>query len=188
VTHIPEADKQYFADARSFQYMGKLTYLINPDHNVSVSITGTPTSTGGTGKLAIDPRSGGLPGARVARPGAFGLTETLSSTTAVNMKYAGAFADKKILLDVNAGYFHQLASTLPSDGSTPGDITGDGLAGLSRATYVFERSITDFEDVPGAGTLCDPIPYPSEDEDGNPITAEALPCAVNNYSVGGPAC
>jgi outer membrane receptor protein involved in Fe transport len=177
VTEIPGTEKNYFADARSFQYMGKLTYLINQDHNVSLSITGTPSSTGGAGKLGIDPRSGGLPGARVARPGSFGLTETLASTTAVGLKYAGAFMDKKVLLDVNAGYFHQVASTQAADGSEAGDILGDGLAGLSRVNYVNERPITYFEDVPNADQYCTVTLA-----DGS----EADACPVNNYGLGGP--
>jgi outer membrane receptor protein involved in Fe transport len=176
VTPIPGADRTYFADSRSFQYMGKLTYLINPDHNVSLSITGTPSSTGGRGKLNIDPRSGGLPAAITTRPGDFGLTETTASTTAVGLKYAGAFMDKKVLIDVNAGYFHQVASTLPVDGSEPGDIFGDGLAGYSRVVYVNERPLTYFENVPNAEEYCT-----VELADGS--TAEA--CPVNNYGLGG---
>jgi outer membrane receptor protein involved in Fe transport len=177
VTPIPDASKDYFADARSFQYMGKLTYLINQDHNISLSITGTPSSTGGDGKLTIDPKSGGLPAARVARPGAFGQVEELASTTAVGLKYAGAFMDKKVLLDVNAGYFHQVSSTLPSDGSTIGDINGDGLAGLARVNYVNERPLTYFENVPHAEQYCD-ITL----NDGSVADA----CPVNNYALGGP--
>jgi hypothetical protein len=177
VTPIPDASKNYFADSRAFQYMGKLTYLINQDHNISLSITGTPSSTGGNGKLTIDPKSGGLPAARVARPGAFGQVEQLASTTAVGLKYSGAFADKKVLLDVNAGYFHEVSSTLPSDGSTLGDITGPGFAGLSRVNYVNERPLTTFETVPHAEQYCNVTLA-----DGS--TADA--CPVNNYAVGGP--
>ncbi len=177
VREIPGTAKDYFADSRAFQYMGKLTYLINQDHNVSLSITGTPSSTGGTGKLSIDPRSGGLPGARVARPGSFGLTETLASTTAVGLKYAGAFLDKKVLLDVNAGYFHQIASTQAADGSEAGDILGSGLAGLARVNYVVERPLTYFEDVPGADEYCNVTLA-----DGSVADA----CPVNNYGIGGP--
>ncbi len=177
VTAIPDASKDYFADARSFQYMGKLTYLINQDHNISLSITGTPSSTGGNGKLVIDPRSGALPAARVSRPGAFGLTEQLASTTAVGLKYGGAFADKKVLVDVNAGYFHEVSSTLPSDGSQLGDITGNGLAGLSRVNYVNERPLTTFETVPHADQYCNVTLA-----DGSSADA----CPVNNYTVGGP--
>ena len=48
----------YFADSRTIQYMGKLTYLINQDHNVSFSLNGTPSTTGGLGTLQLDPRTG----------------------------------------------------------------------------------------------------------------------------------
>jgi outer membrane receptor protein involved in Fe transport len=176
VEKVPGADRNYFADSRAFQYMGKLTYLVNQDHTVSLHITGTPSSTGGTGKLSIDPRSGGLPGARVARPGSFGLTETLASTTAVGLKYAGAFMDKKVLLDVNAGYFHQVASTQASDGSEAGDILGAGSAGLSRVNFVRTRPITYFEDVPNADEYC-----VKRLADGTEFDR----CPVNNYAIGG---
>jgi outer membrane receptor protein involved in Fe transport len=177
VTEVPGTERNYFADSRAFQYMGKLTYLINQDHNVSLSLTGTPSSTGGAGKLSIDPRSGGLPAARVARPGSFGLTETLASTTAVGLKYAGAFMDKKVLLDVNAGYFHQVASTQAADGSEAGDILGNGLAGLARVNYVVERPLSYFENIENYDQYCT-----ATLNNGDVVDA----CPVNNYGLGGP--
>ena len=35
-----------FADQRTFQYIGKLTYLVNQDHNLCLSVYGTPTQVG----------------------------------------------------------------------------------------------------------------------------------------------
>ncbi|MDY7229230.1 TonB-dependent receptor [Hyalangium rubrum] len=174
---IPGSESRYFADARSFQYMGKLTYLINADHNVSVSLTGTPSSTGGLGKLRLDPRSGALPLPQTARPGDFGQISTNASTTALGLKYAGAFLDKKVLFDVNAGWFHQVASDKPADGSQAGDILGDGLAGYSRVRYVEPRSILYFEDSPGLRAFCEPAGTPGE---------EVYSCPVTNYELGGP--
>jgi outer membrane receptor protein involved in Fe transport len=177
VEPIPGGQSKYFADSRSFQYMGKLTYLVNQDHNVSVSIMGTPSSTGGAGKLNIDPRTGGLPAALAARPGDFGITETTASTTALGLKYAGAFMDKKVLLDVNAGWFHQIASTQPIDGSKPGDIFSDGLAGYSRVNYIRPRSLLYFENTPEAAAVCEPADTPG---------AEVVRCPVTGYALGGP--
>jgi hypothetical protein len=174
---IPGGQRIFFADSRSFQYMGKLTYLVNQDHNVSVHLTGTPSTTGGAGKLAVDPRSGGLPAALRGSTTAFGITETTASTTALGLKYAGAFLDKKVLLDVNAGWFHQIASTQPVDGSTPGNIEGDGLAAYSRVNYVRPRSLLYFESVPGAEAYCEPAETPG---------SEVVRCPVTGYAVGGP--
>jgi TonB dependent receptor len=108
---IPGANTTSFVDSRSFQYMGKLTSLIHPDHSVSLSITGTPFSKGGCGSCV----------------------ETRASATAVGLKYAGAFMDKQILLDVNAGYFHQAASTQVGGSGEVGDIPGGVIGGLARA-------------------------------------------------------
>jgi outer membrane receptor protein involved in Fe transport len=184
---IPGSERSYFADSRSIQYMGKLTYLINQDHNVSFALNGTPSTTGGRGKLTLDPRTGLLPGAITARPGDFGLTENNASTTSLGLKYAGAFMDKKVLVDANVGWFHQTASTLPADGSKLGDTTG--LAGYSRMSYRDERNLTVFENLPeGQGGACDPFVYQSgTNAQGQPVFSSINRCPVTGYAVGGPA-
>ncbi|MFP2959518.1 TonB-dependent receptor domain-containing protein [Myxococcus sp. 1LA] len=171
---IPGSATNYYADSRTIQYMGKLTYLINQDHNVSFALNGTPSSTGGRGKLSIDPRSGGLPGVLAARPGDFGQTETSANTTSLALKYAGAFADKKVLVDANLGWFHQTASTLPADGSNLGDRTG--LAGYSRMAYINPRPLTLFEALPDG----------QQDACGTTPEEQLIRCPVTGYSVGGP--
>ncbi|MCY1016353.1 TonB-dependent receptor [Pyxidicoccus sp. MSG2] len=177
---IPGSERQYYADSRSVQFMGKLTYLINQDHNVSFALNGTPSTTGGTGKLSLDPRTGLLPGALTSRPGDFGLTEANNNTTSLGMKYAGAFMDKKVLVDANLGWFHQTASTLPADGSKLG--SSEGLAGYSRMNYTRARSLTVFEGLPeGQEGACDPYTY--TDADGAHSLAR---CPVTGYAVGGP--
>ncbi len=35
------------------QYIGKLTYLFNPDHNLSLSVFGVPRSSGGHGQVLL---------------------------------------------------------------------------------------------------------------------------------------
>ncbi|WP_375771437.1 TonB-dependent receptor [Archangium gephyra] len=170
---IPGSQRDYLAEARSLQYMGKLTYLINQDHNLSFSITGTPSVSGGNGALSIDPQTGGLDTRLNGAPDRYGNVQELSGTTAVGLKYAGSFMDKKVLVDANVGWFHQTASTLPDDGTRPGDNTG--LAGLSLVQYRQERSIGYFE--PGLqniDALCD-------DGAGGTVSCPAI-----NYNAGGP--
>ncbi|HLK98961.1 MAG TPA: TonB-dependent receptor [Myxococcaceae bacterium] len=176
VQAIPGAERTYYADSRSFQYMGKLTYLVNADHNLELSLRGTPSSTGGRGRLRIDPRSGGLPEPQTMRPDAIGVISTEASTTALGLKYSGAFMDKRVLLDMNAGWLNQVAADRPADGSQPGDILGDGLSGYSRAVYVQPRSLLEFESPGQAGAFCEPAGLPSD---------EILRCPVQNYEVGG---
>jgi outer membrane receptor protein involved in Fe transport len=176
VQPIPGAQSTYFADSRSFQYMGKLTYLVNADHKLALSLTGTPSSTGGLGRLKIEPSSGALPLPLTMRPDSVGVISTEANTTALGMKYGGAFMDKQVLLDVNAGWFHQVASDLPADGSRPGDIGGGGLAAYSRVLYVQPRSLLEFENPGMAGAFCEPAGLPSE---------EIKRCPVTNYEVGG---
>jgi hypothetical protein len=171
---IPGSQRNYFADQRSFQYMGKLTYLINQDHNVSVSVLGTPSTTGGLGKLAINARSGALPGAQTARPGDFGITTSDSNATNVALKYAGAMMDKKLLIDANLGWFHQVSNTLPADGTALG--SNEGLAGLSRVQWVQSRPLSFFEAVPEQAKYC-----------GETREDQLVLCPVNNYFTGGPA-
>ncbi|RKG83920.1 TonB-dependent receptor [Corallococcus sp. CA049B] len=173
VQEIPGSQRSYFADSRTIQFMGKLTYLINQDHNVSFAMNGTPTVSGGLGKLRIDPRSGGLPAAQAVRPEDIGQTETRANTTALALKYAGAFMDKKVLVDANLGWFHQTAGTSPADGTAIGST--DGLAGYSLAQYTRRRPITTFESVPNAAEFC-----------GTTTAEQAVRCPVTNYLVGGP--
>jgi outer membrane receptor protein involved in Fe transport len=170
---IPGSERNYLVQAQSLQYMGKLTYLLNQDHNLSVSLAGTPTVSGGNGTLSIDPKSGGLPGRLNGNPDTYGQTESLAGSTAVGLKYAGAFADKKFLVDANVGWFHQTSSTLPSDGTRPGDTTG--LAGRSLVIYRFNRSISAYEkDLPNVSQYCETLPNGS------------LTCPTTNYVGGGP--
>ncbi|WP_245814573.1 TonB-dependent receptor [Cystobacter ferrugineus] len=153
---IPNSASQYGVQAQSIQYLGKLTYLLNQDHNISVSIAGTPSSSGGRGVFAIDPQSGLLPDRYDAKPGslAYANLQELTSTTSAALKYAGAFNDKNILVDANLGWFHQTSASLPADGSRPGDTTG--AAGLARVWYRQPRSLAFYEpEIPNIAALCD---------------------------------
>jgi outer membrane receptor protein involved in Fe transport len=174
---IPGSSRDYLGTARSLQYMGKLTYLLNQDHNVSLSVTGTPSVSGGgrAKALAIDPQTGQLPERLNGKPDSFGRVQEIANTTALALKYAGAFADKKFLLDANVGWFHQTAATLPADGSRPGDRTG--LAGLSQITYRAPRSIGYFERYDNIDTLCN--------EGADDTVPGSVACPAFNYTAGG---
>jgi hypothetical protein len=176
---IPGSERNFEVQGQSLQYMGKLTYLINQDHNVSVSLAGTPSVSGGKGVFSIDPQSGELPTTVNGDPSsaAFANTEEVADSTSVALKYAGAFAEKKFLVDANVGWFHQNVSTLPSDGSKLG--SKDGLAALARVQYRQRRPIWYYEpDIANIQALCD------EGAPGTPSGTVA--CPTTNYFDGGP--
>ena len=164
-----------FADQRSIQYIGKLTYVINQDNNIALTVLGTPTTSGGEGKLSIDPRSGGV---STVLNGATGFYQTLdrSGGTDVSLKYSSAFMDKRLLFDVTGGWHHQADSSHPVDDSAPGSM--QGIAAVPAVRYRDYLNITQFENLsPQNQALCAPQTIAGE---------EVLPCGVSNYTVGGP--
>ncbi|MFY0525107.1 TonB-dependent receptor domain-containing protein [Archangium gephyra] len=181
-TTIPGSERTFGASAQSLQYMGKLTYLINQDHNVSVSVAGTPSTSGSTGVLSIDPQTGGLFATLNGNPNSLANIVESSGSTSVAMKYAGSFSDKKFLVDANVGWFHQDVSTLPSDGSELG--SQDGLAGLAAVQYRQRRAIWSYDyerDVEGIRAYCNEnVPGVSEANSGT------VACPTTNYRDGGP--
>jgi hypothetical protein len=175
---IPSSEREFEVQGQSLQYMGKLTYLVNQDHSVSASIAGTPSSSGGGGVLSIDPQTGLLPATINGKPdsNAFGYAQELANSTSLALKYAGAFADKKVLVDANVGWFHQTVSTLPSDGSRLG--SKEGIAGLALVQYRARRPIWYYEDAPNLQALCD--------EKAADTPSGTVACPTTNYFSGGP--
>ena len=185
---LPGSQKYLFADQRSYQYIGKLTYLINPDHSVSLSVYGAPTTSGGPGQLGIEPQSGGLDNPAAGRLGTVGNTY-VSDSSDVALKYAASFMDKKVLLEVTAGWHHQTRKLLASDGTGPGASTG--MSSVSQV--IFRRtnphSILDFEELsPEATEACSvPVYNPANNMlvGQSKGTAKATRCPVSNYAIGG---
>jgi outer membrane receptor protein involved in Fe transport len=77
-----------FADQRTLQALGKLTYLFNPDHNVSLAVSTAPTDVRDPWAEATGSRS-----------------RDSNFTTGV-FQHRGAFLDKKVLVDSNLGWSH----------------------------------------------------------------------------------
>ncbi|MGV3625193.1 MAG: TonB-dependent receptor [Archangium sp.] len=113
---IPNFALTRFDDRRAITYIARLTFLINSDHNISLSVNGAnstrevPTTFDGQMTGFVQP----------------------ASNLALSLKYSGAFIDRKLLVDATAGWFHQteLPYGLPYDGSKIGDTTG--AAGTSQ--------------------------------------------------------
>ncbi|HZI16393.1 MAG TPA: TonB-dependent receptor [Myxococcus sp.] len=182
-TPIEGARVSRFADERSVQYIGKLTYLFNPDHNLSLSVFGTPRSSGGAGRYSFsrdgDPEVCVGLSCTSSVQGAYESIATQRSNSVLDIvaKQSSSFMDKKFLVDATFGWHHQADSILPSDGS--GVASGQGLSAQSRIAWRRTRnpgphSITEFETLPDP-SVCGATP-----------AEQSLRCPVTAYSTGGP--
>jgi len=132
---IPDSTQRRNGDERSWNYIGKLTFLISSDHRVSLTVTGTPTNGGSDGGVALRNRSNNrIPfNANLLALGTYNAGWTKSSFNAVDVagELSSSFLDKRLLLDVKLGVHIQRDSYLPGDGSTLDDIDNPAtLAGV----------------------------------------------------------
>jgi len=173
---IPGTTKQYFADERTVQYIAKLTFLVNDDNRISASVSGTPTWSGGGNSYPFLTQGFG------PSPILFPVTGSFSSTSGENknnaldviLRYTAAFAEKKVLLDVLAGWHNQYVANLPVDGS--GAASMQGLAGQPLVVWgktdPQPHSILEFEPLtPEQAAYCGP---------------GGSYCPATNYTTGGP--
>jgi len=134
---IPDSTQRRNADERSWNYIGKLTYLISSDHRLSVTVSGTPTTGGGNGDLPLRNRSNNRQpfAANLLTLGTFNSINLKSSFNAFDVagELNSSFIDKRLLLDVKVGVHLQRDSYLPGDGSTLDDINNPNvLAGVPQ--------------------------------------------------------
>jgi outer membrane receptor protein involved in Fe transport len=171
---IPNTTKNYFADQRTVQYLGKLTWQAHADHTLTFSVFGAPTRSGGNGRFAYRVEDNAVEVNNIA--GDYSAYAHLNSVNArdLSLKLTSSFLDKRILLDTTVGWHHQIDSSLPSDGSGIGNTTG--LSGLPQ--FEMQRtafySINEFEQLPDP-SVCEPAG-----------TRGAKRCPVANYLLGGP--
>jgi hypothetical protein len=188
-----------FADDRTIQYIGKLTYLFNQDHNLSVTVYGTPNWSGGQGRYAFS-RDGapevcsGLSCTAFVQ-GSYDAIATRRTGGALDVvaKQASSFFDKRLLIDATLGWHHQNASILPSDGS--GLFGTSGLSARPNITWRRTRSVTtdssgnttstrrDYHSITEFEQLSDPSVCDSPE--GMPAGVYATRCPVTSYRSGG---
>jgi outer membrane receptor protein involved in Fe transport len=171
-----------FADERSFQYLTKLTWLLGAEHNLSLSVFGTPNSSGGAGRYSFG-RDGdpevclGLSCTQFVQGSYESIaTRRANNALGVTARLSSSFLERSLLLDATVGWHHQDSSILPSDGSQLH--SGEGLSAQPNITWRRTsrpglRSITEFESIPDP-SLCD-----------EPGTG-AVRCPVTTYTTGGP--
>jgi outer membrane receptor protein involved in Fe transport len=177
-TPIANTRQGRFADERTVQYIGKLTYLFDPDHTLSLSVYGTPTRSGGSGRYSFsrdgDPEVCTGLSCTAFVQGSYESIATRRTSGAMDIvaKQSSSFFNKTLLVDATVGWHRQNASILPSDGSQLGSDTG--LASVPNLSWRRTRtpgphSLTEFE----------ALPDPS-------VCATPGACPVTTYSTGGP--
>jgi outer membrane receptor protein involved in Fe transport len=184
---IPGTERSRFTDTRAFSYVAKLTYLINADNNLSLSVVGSPTQS--TTPFSFIPR-------RSAGNWKGGSVET-NNTNTLSLHYQGGFLDKHLLVDASLGWFHIDKSSLPDDGSRIG-APADGTTGAGTPAVIFRRTrpwvIADFESLPSnpVADTCEPAGFnassrPVVDVRGSTRYVLACPAtgAGQTYTIGG---
>jgi outer membrane receptor protein involved in Fe transport len=135
----------HFADERQVQYFGKLTYLVNENHRLALTVTGTPSRSGSSSTYYFDALTPGGAGAvgspsAIFRPGFDGTFDVVG-------KLSSSFADKRVLLDVMAGWHHEDHDASAGDGSKLGSTDRTAGANQPRVSWA-PRSLTEFETLP----------------------------------------
>ena len=205
VERIPGTREVRPATERGIQYIGKLTYAINADNQLELSVFGASSDAGGNGAWGIDPNNGGIEGA--AGDYTAWAHKYVSEATGASLKWSSAFDNKSLLFDATLGWHHQRSARLPSDGSQIG--SQQGLSGVPATLYQKSSPVhTDINEVRRVPRLADgsaacegavlgyvpnsdPDPTFDSDGDGDP-TNDYAPnnrdpqCPVTQYFAGGP--
>ena len=121
----------------TYQWIGKLTYLIDGNHSVTLSTWGTPGSRTQIGTETLY----NAPSNR--------LLETNDGMSSVMAGYKGKFQDGRLVADVGAGWFNSY--------ETPVNTTVDGVDQFEapRVEWRVPRALIDFED---SAACSDPDP------------------------------
>ena len=186
-TPLPGTRQRFYADQQTTQYIGKLTWNINQDHNLTLTVFGAPSTSGGNGTYGIDAQDGGISvGSLLGTYNSLGGTSNAFNNSVV-VKSSSAFMNKKFLVDATFGWVYNTLEQGAADGSNVDDISNPNtLAGQPGVTWrrnqttgamLGRRPITQFESLPSeALAQCDPL------GDGSLTN---LYCPVTTYRTGG---
>jgi hypothetical protein len=147
---LPGTQRTYFADQQITQYIGKLTWNVNQDHNITLSVFGAPSTSGGNGTYTFDAQDGTGPGNLIGPYESLGGVVN-SFNNSVVLKSSSAFMNKKFLIDATLGWVYTSLSQGAADGSNVDDVGNAAtLAGLPATTWrrtggAGLHPITDFQ-------------------------------------------
>jgi hypothetical protein len=174
---IPGTARNFRATLATTQVMGKLTYTVNSDNRINLSVTTIPSVRGGGGRFGMDarydqPETTNINGDPRALAHRF---DALPVDTVI--KWTSEMSNKKVLLDTTLGWHYEYRSYgLASDGSDLG--ASSGLASIPQTSWQRNRpgprSIAEFENAPPGGWPCEAAGTPA-----------AVRCPVSSYITGG---
>jgi hypothetical protein len=156
------SSQNYYQTQTDYPYIAKLTYLINSDNRISLTVVGMPDS------YTLPYFFG--PGGSYSANGAAGNDNSIDAV----LRLASSFLEKRVLLDVMLGWHHQNNNTTQIDGSS----FGSGDAALPWVQFnSYPLNLNAFPDDPALSnpqlaTLC------------NGPTGDTQ-CNVSGYTQGG---
>ncbi|ACG71523.1 conserved hypothetical protein [Anaeromyxobacter sp. K] len=156
---VPGTEQVYRSGRTTYQYVGKLTYLLDENNNLTLSAVGMPTSA----------TSISMPGGPSRRT----FDET-GNTFDGSLRYAGKFLEKRLIVEAQAGWHYNK--------SAPKDKTQAGVDQLNTPTlqFRFRTPVTNFEQLPECvGRAADPT------TPGDTGYSATDVCGVNLYNTGG---
>jgi hypothetical protein len=151
---VPGSVVNTYSNQTNYQYIGKLTFLLNPDNTFTFAAIGQQSPSVSFPSLGSDLKTTG-PTATDA--------DISTSFLDLNLAYKGAFLEKRLLLDITLGYHHETGIELPTDGSQI-DVVQSQQTGAAGVNAFAQRS-------GGIGTLT-PAQF------GRPIPTQCLPSTV----------
>ncbi|GAC1595457.1 MAG: hypothetical protein NVS4B10_03880 [Myxococcales bacterium] len=154
--------KRYTQTFTSYQFTGKLTYLLNENHTLALAAFGNPS------------KATGANGALLGNEGAF-LYDTVSGSQDVSLRYQGKLFNRMMLVEASVGYHHQT-------GAGPNRQNSSGLAGNIRNVGVGAFNADQMRDLPGISwrqthNLLDPV-FDDGTRPGYQTAAGLSDCAV----------
>jgi hypothetical protein len=129
-SEIPGTEQIFPATSKDYQAIGKLTYSFNPSHRLVLSVTVTPTRSGGINgssqEYAINPDTG-LPLLAYLRgsdpQGTYSAmaSKVVTDSYGAVLQYTADFDNKRVLWDTTVGWRNQFIGNHAVDGSGPTD-------------------------------------------------------------------
>ncbi|WP_051256643.1 TonB-dependent receptor [Cystobacter fuscus] len=134
-TPIPGSSRMYLLEDRRLQAMGKLTYLFNQDHQVTLSVITTP------GRSGIEEVPGAPTGVEGPVASLRGPEDNNFTTT--QLQYAGVFLNKRLRVDAWLGGSQQTTDIQPvSENATVDREVMERYQASAQATWLLQLAGT----------------------------------------------
>ena len=180
-TPIDNGKTRRFADQHAWNYMAKLTFLVNSDNRINVSVIGTPAYGGGVSAYPVrtDQSTRGTTNPAVLAGETFNAGHALTKSGSLDVigEWNSSFVEKKLLLDILVGWHQQANDLVPGDGSDVNNVNDlTVLSGMPRSrSSTANTSLLNWDNsIPSAvATQC-----------AQNVAGVGITCPVSRYSFG----